>query len=361
MSDDDSAAYAEAFATVAARAAVADASDATLDAEIGALRDAGLLYTALPEALTGTAVWADRPNAVATILSALGRASLPAGRLFEGHINAAQLIGLYGTPALKRRAVDLVKDGSLLGVWGADGSDPVFTVPDGDGFRLAGQKSFCSGLGLVRLALLSATSDGTRLVAIDVDDPTRADALPWAMSGMRATRSGSYDFTGLAFTDDAVVGKIDDYYREPYFLGGMYRMGAVQVGGIDALIAAFVAVLHARGNAEDPVQQYRLGECGMLQLLARSAVEHVAGLIQQGTDPTRIAHYAVLMREGIEHCTTEILHRVERGAGTAAHRTGSDLDRCRRDLGLYIRQGALDTRLKAAGFYLSENVEEIKF
>ncbi len=349
MNDADSARFADVFSAIAARATAADAPDATLDAEIGLLRDAGVLFSALPTTLSGTLGWPDRPVAVAAVLRALGRASLPVGRLFEGHVNAAQLIGIYGTPALRRRALGLVADGGLLGVWGADGADPVRGCRDGARFRLIGGKAFCSGLGLVQLALLSVAAGGARLVAVDVAAAERSDAAAWAMSGMRATRSGTYDFTGLTVGADAVVGGVDDYYREPYFLGGMYRMGAVQVGGIDALIAAFVAALQQRGQTADPVQQYRLGECATLQFLAGSAVEQLALALDRGDDTARIAHNAVLMREGIEHCATEILRRIERGAGTAAHCTGSDLDRCRRDLGLYIRQGALDIRLKAAG------------
>lgn len=49
-------------------------------------------------------------------LVAIGRASLSAGRLFEGHVNAIKLLNLY--------APGQSPDG-LLGIWGADSPDPV--------------------------------------------------------------------------------------------------------------------------------------------------------------------------------------------------------------------------------------------
>ena len=345
-------AYATALAEIADRAGAVDDAGATLDFEIDRLHAAGALLAALPASLGGRTTWADDPIAVTTLLRAVGRASLPVGRLFEGHVNAAQLVALYGSAALAGRVRSAVAAGALLGVWGADGDTPLTAAAAADGFVLAGAKDFCSGLGTVRIAIVSAAvPGGTQLVAVDVDDPARADPARWQMAGMRATASGSFDFTGLQVAADAALGPVDGYYREPYFLGGMYRMCAVQVGGMEALLAAVITLLHQRGQADNALQLHRLGKAATQLQMARAVVEQLAVAVAH--DDGDVTVRAILMREAVETCATALLQLTERAAGTAAHRRGGDLERIRRDLGLYLRQAAVDERLGIAGGQLA--------
>ena len=342
--------FAGAFEAIAATAAARDRHGEDLAVEIGLLAGCGALVGALPATMNANASWSDAPRALADVLRLLGRASLPVGRWFEGHVNAAQLIGLYGSAALRRRTAACVAAGCLLGVWGADGDTPVRAEAFGDGYRLSGAKSFCSGLGIVRIALVSAAMDGgTQLFAVDVADDARANPASWRVSGMRATGSGDYDFTGLVLSGDAAVGGRNDYFVEPWFLGGMYRMCAVQVGGIEALLAAIMAHVQRRRQSGDAIQQLRIGQIAAQLLMARAVTGQLAGAIAEGAAPKAIAQQAVLTRDAVETCAATTLALVERSGGTAAHREGSDLDRIRRDLGLYLRQAAVDARLVQAG------------
>ncbi len=341
--------YADAFAAIARSAAERDRHGEDLSIEVGLLSGCGALIGSLPQSMNASASWSDAPRALADVLRALGRASLPVGRLFEGHVNAAQLIGIYGSAALQERTVASVAKGALLGVWGADGDTPVRAKRCGNGYELSGAKSFCSGLGIVRTALVSAAMDGgTQLFAVDVADDARANPASWRVSGMRATGSGDYDFAGMIVPADAAVGGLDDYFVEPWFLGGMYRMCAVQVGGIEALQAAIIAQVQRRRATGDTIQQMRIGQIAAQALMARAVTDKLAGAIADD-DAEAIALQAVLTRDAVETCATNSLVMVERSGGTAAHREGSDLDRIRRDLGLYLRQAAVDARLVQAG------------
>ena len=342
--------YAAAFAAISQSAAERDQHGEDLSAEIGLLADCGALIGALPRSMYPGATWSDTPREVADVLRVLGRASLPVGRLFEGHVNAAQLIGIYGSTALQERTAAQVANGALLGVWGADGETPVRVERRGSRHKLSGAKSFCSGLGIVRTALVSATVDGgTQLFAVDVADDERANPASWRVSGMRATGSGDYNFAGISVPADAAVGGLNDYFIEPWFLGGMYRMCAVQVGGIEALLAAIMAHLRRRGTTVDVIQQMRIGQIAAQLLMARAVTDQLAGAIADRNDAEVIAQRALLTRDAVETCATNILAMVERSGGTSAHREGSDLDRIRRDLGLYLRQAAVDARLAQAG------------
>lgn len=331
-------------------AAQRDQSGEDLTEEVAWLHEACLLEGALPEAMSGQAGWNDDPLQTFDLLRRVGKASLPVGRLFEGHVNAAQLIGLYGEPSVQKRCAEVVRTGALLGVWGADGGTPLTARAQGDGFELSGSKAFCSGLGLVAAALVSAPMAGrTHLFYVDVRDQARMDKGQWQVSGMRATRSGGYDFQAVTLTKDAAIGGPDAFFIEPHFLGGMMRMGAVQLGGLDALLEECVSALRGKGKGEDSLSRLRIGQIASLRAMALATVERLARRIADQAAPSDIAREAVLMREGMEHCIVEALEIAERGLGTIAHREDSAISRLRRDLSFYIRQAAVDDRLMAIG------------
>ena len=344
--------FADVFARIAAAAPLKDQTNGDLAEEFGWLHEAGALAEALPSALSGVVAWSDRPLEIAALLRRLGYASLPAGRLFEGHVNAAQLVGVYGQPSFQARCGSAVKAGDLLGVWGADGPEPVQAEATPEGFRLRGSKIFCSGLGLVGTALISASLDGQIcLFGVDVRDGARADRQQWRVSGMRASQSGGYRFDDMRLAPDAMVGGPGDYFAEPYFLGGMYRMCAVQLGGLDALLDETAAVLARRGKASDPLAHHRVGGLARLRWMAAAATEQLAGRIAADADPAEIARDATLTREGVEQCIVEALQIVERCAGSEAHKDMTALSRIRRDLSFYIRQAAVDERLASVGLW----------
>ena len=354
----------EALQRIRASAGRRDQAGEALDEEIGWLNAAGLLVGALPGSMSGSPGWSDDPLAVFALLRRIGQASLPVGRVFEGHINAAQLIGLYGEQSLQQRCAQAVQQGALLGVWGADGASPLTaSAPETGygltGYQLTGCKAFCSGLGLVQAALVSAPMGGhTHLFYVEVDEPARMDSGQWHVSGMRATQSGGYDFSGIALAADAAVGGPDAYFIEPHFLGGMMRMGAVQLGGLDALLAECATVLRSRGKANDDLARLRMGEMATLQAMALAVTERLARRIADHAPPDEIAREAVLMREGVEQCIVQALAIAERALGTLAHRENSTISRLRRDLSFYIRQAVVDERLMAVGQrYLADDAE----
>ena len=339
------------LARISEAASARDNCESNLVSEVAWLHEAGALAAALPTTLGGSAGnWADDPRRIASDLAALGRASLPLGRLFEGHVNAAQLIGVYGSARLKWECAARVRGGALLGVWGADGASPVVARPNDDGFTLSGEKTFCSGLGLVQLALVSARYDGqTWLLAVDATEESRADHSQWRVTGMRATASGGYDASGLVVRSNFILGGGDDYYAEPLFLGGMYRMCAVQAGGLEGLIAAFVEHARQRPPANPAILHYRVGSLLTQALLAEAAVRRLAERVAEGEDAEAIGGQAILTREGVERCIVECLTLIERAGGTSVHREGTTLSRWVRDISLYVRQGAIDDRLISVG------------
>ena len=208
---------------ITSRAAAADEGRITLSTDLSELHQSGILARLVHDATA-------EPLQAATMLRRLGRVSLPVGRIVEGHVNAQKLIALYGTADQRANATADATAGVIFGVWGADGAPAAsFTRGLGSGITLSGEKRFCSGLGLVGRAIMTAGgADGGQLVLADVTRPDRADASVWQVSGMRATASGTYDLNGL---QAECLGKPGDYQIEPYFEGGTWRYSALHVGG----------------------------------------------------------------------------------------------------------------------------------
>ena len=167
-------------------------------------------------------------------LQRVGAANLPVGRLWEGHMNALYLARVHGDAAAEAAVQSLAADGAILGVWGADGTVPVAPGPDG---ALAGDKLLppASAPSPMRSSP-SPPGPAVRLGLIDVRDAGRADEGAWQMSGMRATASGRFDAQGIALQDVVWIGGPGAYVTEPHFVGGVWRIAALQVGAALGLL-----------------------------------------------------------------------------------------------------------------------------
>ena len=319
------------------RAAAADEGRITLSTDLSELHQSGILARLVHDATA-------EPLQAATMLRRLGRVSLPVGRIVEGHVNALKLIALYGTADQRANATADATAGVIFGVWGADGAPAAsFTRGLGSGITLSGEKRFCSGLGLVGRAIMTAGgADGGQLVLADVTRPDRADASVWQVSGMRATASGTYDLNGL---QAECLGKPGDYQIEPYFEGGTWRYSALHVGGLEAL-AEFVR-RHLLGTT-DPHQTHRLAQLVVLADTARLHVEAAALAVESGHDSQAAVTRALLAREAVEQACLAGIALAQRALGTSAFRAGSPVDLCLRDLAFFLRQANLDGKLTQA-------------
>jgi alkylation response protein AidB-like acyl-CoA dehydrogenase len=177
----------------------------------------------------------------------------------------------------------------------------------------------------------------------------RGDLSAWTPLGMRGSMTGRGDFTGIAVSDDDVVGGPGDYYRAPLFAGGAWRVLAVQLGGLERLVALYRAQLGARGRRDDPVQRARFGEAVARLETARLWSAHAACIAEdREQDPNEIDALVNLARHEFERAALAIIERVERGIGLAAMLRPNPVERIIRDLTTYLRQPFPDAALDAA-------------
>ncbi len=237
----------------------------------------------------------------------IGRADLSLGRLYEGHVNTIRLIQRYGAPAQTRRAAADARVGRLFGVWNTE--QPGVPLRLRPGGTLLGGKILCSGAGYVARALVTAREAGAenpRMVLVALAPGERADLSGWRAQGMRASASGTVDFTGMVVGPDALIGQPGDYTRQPDFSAGAWRFAAVQCGGAEALLGALRAHLRATERGGDPHQAARLGQAAMAASAARLWVEAAAARAEAAAPGEAAVAFVNLARLAVERAALDL-------------------------------------------------------
>ncbi len=325
------------------------------------LAEHGLFIDALPQAFGGVGLSTGEAGAdrLARTLMAVGGADLSAGRIFEGHVNAVKLVLRYGDAHQARALAEDVRAGAVCGVWNAEiapGLQLDATPVDGRSARLCGAKIYASGLGLVSRPVITArtpTGEGLML-APRLDGTPPHDLSGWTMRGMRATATGTVDFTGGEIGVDAVVGAPGDYYRSPLFKGGAWRFSAVQTGAVLRIVQLMGEALRARGRTADAHQKARIGTAAMAAQTAELWVARAAILAEDpSSDPVAVDAYVNLTRLAVERSALEVIALAERGLGLSAFARPNPVERVVRDLSTYLRQPFPDGALEDAAAFIA--------
>ncbi|RYE21463.1 MAG: acyl-CoA dehydrogenase, partial [Sphingobacteriaceae bacterium] len=154
-------------------AAQIDIEGAFPEQEFTWLAEAGLLEYPLSQ----TENYPIKTASTLQLLKKTGSANLAVGRIYEGHVNALQLIALYGNDQQKSTWFEQVKTAKkLFSVWNTQADDGIKIHDLGDGFyRLEGSKTFCSGSGwidrpLITGELISADKKGWQMCIIPTEN-----------------------------------------------------------------------------------------------------------------------------------------------------------------------------------------------
>ena len=351
---------------------IADAAPETDDdglfpeSVFGWLAEAGLLAVTLP----GGDLDDKLPNTAGLLqlLKRIGTGNLAVGRVYEGHVNALNLVGQYATPTQKRTwYADVTQHHRLFSVWNTQAGDGVRIHALGQGrYVLEGSKTFCSGSGwihrpLVTGELLGAEQVGWQMCIIPTE---RVKAIPqngrfWQPLGMRASVSYKLDFTGVELTDDDLLGQPGDYFRQPYFSGGAIRFAAVQLGGAEALFDATRSLLVSMNRTDDLFQRARLAEMAYLIESGNQWIDTAGRKADAwralGGEADRIVAYANMTRTAIEEICLRAMQLAERSVGARGLMRPLPFERIHRDLTFYLRQPAPDATLIDIGQYVLKN------
>jgi alkylation response protein AidB-like acyl-CoA dehydrogenase len=337
--------------------------------EFESIARAGLLTAPLATKLGGQGLGIETSSLpqLLTLLKNIGRSNLAVGRIYEGHVNALQLIQTFGTPDQIATYAQAARRHKIFGVWNAEAADGVKIMPLGNGkYRLEGAKTFATGCGYVdRPFINGALPNGAwQMCIVPMDEVTTTiDPDWWQPAGMRATASFKVDVTGVILDESDLIGQPGDYYRQPWLSAGVVRFAAVQLGGAEALFNSTRQFLQGLDRIKDPYQEQRLGqmaisiESGHLWLQgAATQLEHYSPTF--GGDPSisspkaaGLVAYANMVRTAIEQICMDAIQLAERSVGTRGLLPPEPTERIIRDLTLYLRQPAYDAAMASVGRY----------
>jgi len=288
------------------------------------------------------------------LLTEIGRRDLSVGRLYEGHINALNLIDLYGNSAQKERYYQEALGGKGFGIWNTDAPEnPVKLVKNGSKYGLFGIKLFCSGgLHMQRPIITAATATGPQMVIIHSEelDKTREDASSWTPLGMKASYSVTIDFSTYCPKAIQLLGAPGDYGTQPHFSTGAIRFAAVQLGGAQALAQCAFSHLKKHKRDSDPHQRTRMGKMVILLESGRNWLRETGRIMDNDTYTVedKINH-ANMTRSAMLDICSEVMHLAEKCVGLAGMMGDHPMEKLHRDLTTYLKQPGPDRALAEVG------------
>lgn len=348
----------DAIGDVATRLAQAaredDVSELFPSCAMDLLREVGCLTAVLPKIWGGRCLgWrtASRETLLAA-LQAIGGVHLSVARLFEGHVNAFQLLWTYGSPSQRDALCAHVHGGGLLGVWNAPSPKGELALsgnPPAE-FRLHGFKAYASGAGHITRPVVTAKHDQLGLIMVWPHNPyVVGTADEWTMHGMRSSMTRSVAFDN-PIASNQIFGVAEDYHRQPVFSGGAWRFLAAQLGAGTALLELMRLTLVERGRAGDPHQCARMAEGAAAIETARLWVERASfAAFESGLDASVVVARVNMARMVVERQLLDVIEVVQRSVGLSAFSRSSELERIARDLSTYLRQPAPDGLRDAIG------------
>jgi alkylation response protein AidB-like acyl-CoA dehydrogenase len=340
-----------------ARAGGYDEDGAYPAADVAALHESGLLTAVLPVKCGGAGL---RGLSLSEILRSIGSGSLPLGRLFEGHVNALELVLRYGNSQRVALVAEEMRAGKLYGVWNTDDADGLRLIHRHGRSWLEGRKILASGAGHIERPLVTATDEnGRRLIVLPkLRALDRADLSGWTAQGMRASATGTVDFTGTEIAPLEIVGSEGDYERQPWFSAGAWRFAAVHLGGMERLFDLLRSHLQETNRGQDPHQAARLGRAAMAVETARLWVAQAATTTEDplgSRAPEQLVAYVNLARLAVEAAALDLMQLVQRSVGLQAFLRPNPIERISRDLATYLRQPGPDRALtEAAAWVLAQ-------
>lgn len=323
--------------------------DRTDSAPIDGLRQlvaCGISQSVLPSSLGGEEFgWSHQSSKrLEAWLRTLGATHLSLARLYEGHVNAFQLIWTYGDASNRERLCRYVQEGGWLGVWNAPHTSGPLRLKGGSHtLMLDGMKAYASGAGLINRPLVTVQHDNLGLVMMWPRARYQVGSREeWEMHGMRASITLPVTYNRAPVSPDEIIGSDNDYHREPLFTTGAWRFLAAQTGAGERLAGLMALALTSAGRTEDPHQRERMAEVAMaiessLQWLERA--RHAADG-QVGDDEA--IHIVRMARLAVERNLLAVLEQVHRSVGLASFRRDNPIERISRDLQTYLRQPAPD-------------------
>ena len=268
-------------------------------------------------------------------LAAIAGRDLCLAKVLEAHYDAQAILADLGVPALGET--------ELAAVWAAEGPAATLAFDPHTG-TVRGDKPWCSGAGLVDVALVTAQSpQGACLVRLRTDDPgVHLQPRTWHASGMAGIPSGTVTFEDVRAE---AVGAAGDYLARPGFWHGGAGIAACWYGAAVALMAP---LQHSARVATDNQTASLLGQADM-HLNACAAVLRELAVAVDGSPSCSHQTAVIRVRSVVERTCTALLDVAGRALGPGPMCLDPAHAQRWSDLTVFIRQSHADRDWAALG------------
>jgi hypothetical protein len=281
-------------------------------------------------------------------LMEVAKEDLSLAKLAEAHWDAVSILAEAGRPAAH---------GALYAVWASEIPGKALRLErTSSGFRINGNKMFCSGAGIVGHALVTVGSPESRLVEIDLQTNSRNiefDLSAWATDAFRMTQTGSVTFRDVEVAEQDLVGEPDWYVKRPGFWHGACGPAACWAGGVSALVDFAM-----ESSREDSQTLAHLGAMSANNWMMKSCLD-IAGreVDEEPLDVMAAQIRALQLRHLVEEACTDTLRRFARAYGPQPLSMNWEISRRCQEAGLYLRQSHAERDLESLGRLLRPSMQ----
>ena len=245
----------------------------------------------------------------AEVVAIVSEADASVGQIPQNHYANVEEIRLIGTEAQKKFFFDRILKGERLGNAAVERSgknviaNQTRLVPDGDGYRLSGEKFYCTGALFAHWVPVRVTNaEGKRVLAIVNRHSEGLTVIDdWSSFGQRTTASGTVVLKEVRVSPDQILPSYEAYQR-PTTRGPFSQIihVAIDVGIARAAIADTIDFVKNRSRpwidanveraSEDPLTiqelgrlEYQLHTAEALMERAATKVDRAAGVLDDET------------------------------------------------------------------------------
>ncbi|PYI65236.1 acyl-CoA dehydrogenase [Arthrobacter livingstonensis] len=278
-------------------------------------------------------------------LATLGAADLTAARIIEPHLDALAILA-------QADQTELHTDNATWGVFAAQGpGQQLLATPAGSGWRLDGDKPWCSLANELSNALVTARTDnGIQLFAIDLRVPGITSAgRPWTALGLPTVPSQGLSMSNVPAVP---VGAPEWYVQRPGFSWGGAGVAAIWHGAATALARRLYQ--HCRSRKPDQIALLHLGSADQALWASRSSFQAAAPEADgaRRTDAGFGTHSAIVagrVRATVVSAAETVLSVTAHGMGPEPLAFEPEHTQRVADLQLYLRQDHAERSIAAHG------------
>jgi len=346
--------------------------------EIESFSQTGLWAITVPKEYGGAGVSTTTFTEVVAIVS---EADASIGQIPQNHYANVEEIRLIGTEAQKKFFFDRILRGERLGNAAVERSgknviaNQTRLVPDGDGFRLSGEKFYCTGALFAHWVPVRVTNaDGKRVLAIVNRHSEGLTVIDdWSSFGQRTTASGTVVLKDVRVSQDQILPSYEAYQR-PTTRGPFSQIihVAIDVGIARAAIADAIEFVKNRSRpwidanveraSEDPLTiqelgrlQYQLHAAEALMERAAVKVDRAAAVLDEQT-VTAAALAVAEAKIAATEVSIEATNKLFELAGTQSTLDKHGLDRHWRNARVHTLHDPVRWKYYALGNYYLNGV-----